>query len=60
MHCSCLWKPGKAVRTSPMMSRTKPSLFVHYETLMPAIFNIMRRSYMGTVWDYSGHYGTFS
>ena len=27
---------------------------------MPAIWDIMRLSYMGTVWDHSGHYETFS
>ena len=27
---------------------------------MPAIWDIMRLSYMGTVWDHLGHYETFS
>ena len=44
----------------PIMARTKSSHLGHCETSVPAIWDIMRLSYMGTVWDHSGHYETFS
>ena len=44
----------------PIMSRTTSSHSAHYETSVPAIWDIMRLSDMGTVWDHSGHYETFS
>ena len=47
-------------RRLSIMSRTKSSHSGHYETSVLAIWDIMRPFYMGTVWDYSGHYETFS
>ena len=44
----------------PIMSQTKSSHSGHYETSGPPIWDITRLDYTGTVWNHSGHYGTFS
>ena len=44
----------------PIMSPTKSSHWGHYETSVPAIWDIARLSYVGIVWDHLGHYKIFS